>query len=92
MPGVDVQTGTTQAAPPRPTTPQIARLPLHARPAGPAPTRAPAPAPELGRRAVAVMAPLMDESQFRIWKTQLVPLIYDWFSNHNLTWPTQACR
>jgi hypothetical protein len=34
----------------------------------------------------------MDESQFRVWKTQLVPLIYDWFSNHNLTWPTQACR
>ncbi|KIZ06543.1 histone-binding protein RBBP4 [Monoraphidium neglectum] len=34
----------------------------------------------------------MDDAQFRIWKTQLVPLIYDWFSNHNLAWPTQACR
>jgi hypothetical protein len=34
----------------------------------------------------------MDDAQFRLWKTQLVPLIYDWFSNHNLTWPTQACR
>ena len=38
------------------------------------------------------MAQIMDDAQFRIWKTQLVPLIYDWFSNHNLTWPTQACR
>ncbi|KAI8467538.1 MAG: WD40-repeat-containing domain protein [Monoraphidium minutum] len=39
-----------------------------------------------------VAAPLMDDGQFRVWKTQLVPLIYDWFSNHNLCWPTQACR
>ncbi|GBF95359.1 hypothetical protein Rsub_07787 [Raphidocelis subcapitata] len=38
------------------------------------------------------MAPIMDDAQFRIWKTQLAPLIYDWFSNHNLKWPTQACR
>ncbi|KAF8066179.1 D-cysteine desulfhydrase 1 [Scenedesmus sp. PABB004] len=36
-------------------------------------------------------APL-DDAQFRAWKTQLVPLLYDWFSNHNLTWPSQACR
>ena len=38
------------------------------------------------------MGPIMDDGQFRIWKTEVVPLIYDWFSNHNLTWPTQACR
>ncbi|WIA34025.1 hypothetical protein OEZ86_012406 [Tetradesmus obliquus] len=34
----------------------------------------------------------MDDNQYRAWKTQLVPLLYDWFSNHNLTWPSQACR
>ncbi len=34
----------------------------------------------------------MDDAQFRAWKTQLVPLMYDWFTNHKLNWPSQACR
>ena len=38
------------------------------------------------------MGPIMDDAQFRVWKTQLVPLIYDWFMNNTLNWPTQACR
>lgn len=25
------------------------------------------------------------------WKL-LIPYLYDWFANHNLTWPSQCCR
>jgi hypothetical protein len=31
-------------------------------------------------------------TQWRSWKSQLVPLLYDWFINHELEWPSQACR
>jgi hypothetical protein len=31
-------------------------------------------------------------TQWRSWKTHLVPLLYDWFMNHELEWPSQACR
>ena len=34
----------------------------------------------------------MDDQQFRTWKTQMVPLLYDWISHHHLEWPTQAVR
>lgn len=34
----------------------------------------------------------MSLSQWRAWKSQLVPLLYDWFMNHKLVWPSQACR
>jgi len=34
----------------------------------------------------------MDDAQYRTWKTQLVPLMYDWLCNSHLTWPSQACR
>lgn len=25
------------------------------------------------------------------WKS-LVPVLYDWFANHNLVWPSLSCR
>jgi hypothetical protein len=34
----------------------------------------------------------MDDTQYRVWKTQVVPIIYDWFSNHHLEWTTQTVR
>lgn len=32
-----------------------------------------------------------DKEQYDKWK-QLTPLLYDWFTNHNLTWPSLSCR
>mmetsp|Transcript_6765 Transcript_6765/g.19508 ORF Transcript_6765/g.19508 Transcript_6765/m.19508 type:complete len:559 (-) Transcript_6765:257-1933(-) len=32
-----------------------------------------------------------DKEQYDKWKT-LTPIIYDWFTNHNLTWPSLSCR
>lgn len=32
-----------------------------------------------------------DKEQYDKWK-QLTPLMYDWFTNHNLTWPSLSCR
>lgn len=32
-----------------------------------------------------------DKEQYDKWKS-LTPIIYDWFTNHNLTWPSQSCR
>jgi histone-binding protein RBBP4 len=32
-----------------------------------------------------------DKAQYDSWK-QLTPLLYDWFTNHNLTWPSLSCR
>jgi Histone-binding protein RBBP4 or subunit C of CAF1 complex len=32
-----------------------------------------------------------DKEQYDKWK-QLTPLLYDWFTNSNLTWPSLSCR
>jgi hypothetical protein len=34
----------------------------------------------------------MGEMAWRAWKTQLVPLLYDWYSHHKMAWPSQAVR
>lgn len=34
----------------------------------------------------------LTSAQWRAWKTQLVPVLYDWFVNHKLVWPSQAVR
>jgi hypothetical protein len=34
----------------------------------------------------------LDDNQFRMWRAQLVPVLYDWICNQHLTWPTQAVR
>ena len=31
------------------------------------------------------------EERYSQWKS-LVPVLYDWFANHNLVWPSQSCR
>ena len=31
------------------------------------------------------------QEQYLAWK-RLVPYMYDWFANHNLTWPSLSCR
>ncbi|XP_024542492.1 WD-40 repeat-containing protein MSI4 [Selaginella moellendorffii] len=31
------------------------------------------------------------EERYTRWKSS-VPLLYDWFTNHNLTWPSLSCR
>lgn len=37
-----------------------------------------------------VEQPSKDE-RYTQWKS-LVPVLYDWFANHNLVWPSQSCR
>ncbi|CAD7696557.1 unnamed protein product [Ostreobium quekettii] len=32
-----------------------------------------------------------DSDSYKKWKA-VVPLLYDWFANHNLTWPSLTCR
>lgn len=32
-----------------------------------------------------------DDDQYNKWKV-LIPYLYDWFANHNLTWPSLSCR
>eukprot|EP00798_Chlamydomonas_sp_ICE-L_P030922 gene30922-35977_t len=34
----------------------------------------------------------ISDIDFSLWQKQLAPLLYDSFSHHNLSWPTQACR
>lgn len=31
------------------------------------------------------------DDKYTQWKT-LVPVLYDWFANHNLLWPSLSCR
>jgi histone-binding protein RBBP4 len=31
------------------------------------------------------------EDRYSQWKSH-IPVLYDWFVNHNLVWPTQSCR
>ncbi|KAK2382958.1 WD-40 repeat-containing protein MSI4 [Trifolium repens] len=31
------------------------------------------------------------EDRYNQWKSH-IPVLYDWFVNHNLVWPTQSCR
>jgi hypothetical protein len=38
------------------------------------------------------MGSALDDNQFRMWRSQLVPVLYDWICNQHLTWPTQAVR
>ncbi|MEW5308101.1 MAG: hypothetical protein WDW38_000086 [Sanguina aurantia] len=34
----------------------------------------------------------MEDLHFRAWKHNLAPIIYDWFTHHAISWPTQTCR
>lgn len=57
--------------------------------------RAPAPLPltkEKTTHSKAKMGSTLDDNQFRMWRAQLVPCLYDWIANQHLTWPTQAVR
>ncbi|CAD7695436.1 unnamed protein product [Ostreobium quekettii] len=47
---------------------------------------APKPAPRIPGAKMA-----SDSDSFKKWKA-VVPLLYDWFANHNLTWPSLTCR
>lgn len=42
------------------------------------------------KKKAVVGARAVDESYNR-WKDG-IPLLYDWFTNHNLVWPTLCCR
>ncbi|XP_008793220.1 WD-40 repeat-containing protein MSI4-like isoform X1 [Phoenix dactylifera] len=42
------------------------------------------------KKDVAVEDRAGDES-YNQWKAA-IPLVYDWFTNHNLVWPSQSCR
>ncbi|XP_074578271.1 WD-40 repeat-containing protein MSI4-like [Curcuma longa] len=45
-----------------------------------------------GRRKKAVVRPRAEEdADYLQWKSR-IPLIYDWFTNHNLAWPSLSCR
>lgn len=33
----------------------------------------------------------VNKEQYLAWK-KLIPYLYDWFANHNLTWPSLSCR
>lgn len=45
-----------------------------------------------GRRKKAVLRPRAEEdADYLQWKSR-IPLIYDWFTNHNLAWPSLSCR
>jgi hypothetical protein len=35
--------------------------------------------------------PMLVEDKYNQWKSH-IPVLYDWFVNHNLVWPTQSCR
>eukprot|EP00891_Asterochloris_glomerata_P005462 jgi/Astpho2/5462/fgenesh1_pm.00077_%23_3_t len=39
----------------------------------------------------AAAAAKVELEQYNKWKL-LIPYLYDWFANHNLTWPSQCCR
>lgn len=32
-----------------------------------------------------------DQDSYKLWK-RMVPYMYDWFTSHNLTWPSLSCR
>ena len=38
-----------------------------------------------------MVEPKSEEEQYNKWKL-LIPYLYDWFANHNLTWPSLSCR
>jgi len=44
------------------------------------------------KQTEAKMGSTLDDNQFRMWRAQLVPVLYDWIANQHLTWPTQAVR
>lgn len=31
------------------------------------------------------------DERYAQWKS-LIPVLYDWFANHNLVWPSLSCR
>ena len=37
------------------------------------------------------MSDKTDEENFQRWKL-LIPYLYDWFTHHNLVWPSLSCR
>ncbi|RWW90162.1 hypothetical protein BHE74_00000696 [Ensete ventricosum] len=45
-----------------------------------------------GRRKKSASRPLTEEDEgYLKWKAR-IPLIYDWFTNANLSWPSLSCR
>ena len=44
-----------------------------------------------GALAILMVEPKSEEEQYNKWKL-LIPYLYDWFANHNLTWPSLSCR